>query len=45
MANLLATKPLKRILDEAQETGEHTLRRALGPTNLITRERQTEASR
>jgi len=36
MANLLATKPLKLILDEAQETGEHTLRRALGPTNLIT---------
>ena len=36
MANLLATKPLKLILNEAQETGEHTLRRALGPTNLIT---------
>src|SRR5262245_3607475 len=36
MANLLATKPLKVILDEAQETGEHSLRRALGPTNLIT---------
>src|SRR5262249_5246466 len=36
MANLLATKPLKIILDEAQETGEHSLRRALGPTNLIT---------
>ena len=36
MANLLATKPLKTILDEAHETGEHSLRRALGPTNLIT---------
>ncbi|HET9285209.1 MAG TPA: amino acid permease [Candidatus Angelobacter sp.] len=36
MANLLATKPVKIILDEAHETGEHSLRRALGPTNLIT---------
>jgi APA family basic amino acid/polyamine antiporter len=36
MANLLATKPLKTILDEAHETGEHSLRRVLGPTNLIT---------
>src|SRR5260221_6741962 len=36
MANLLATKPLKIILDEAHETGEHSLRRALGPTNLVT---------
>jgi APA family basic amino acid/polyamine antiporter len=36
MANLLATKPLKIILEEASETGEHSLRRALGPTNLIT---------
>ena len=36
MANLLATKPLNVVLDEAKETGEHTLRRALGPTNLIT---------
>src|SRR5262245_21366130 len=35
MANLLATKPLKVILDEAHETGEHSLRRALGPNNLI----------
>src|SRR5258708_12158981 len=35
MANLLATKPLKTILNEAQETGEHCLRRALGPSNLI----------
>ncbi|HLW52893.1 MAG TPA: amino acid permease [Candidatus Angelobacter sp.] len=36
MANLLATKPLNVVLNEAKETGEHTLRRALGPTNLIT---------
>src|SRR6476620_5602801 len=35
MANLLATKPLKLILDEAHETGEHSLRRALGVNNLI----------
>jgi basic amino acid/polyamine antiporter, APA family len=32
---LLARKPLKLILEEAQETGEHSLRRALGPVNLI----------
>ena len=36
MANLLATKPLDMILDEAAEAGEHSLKRALGPTNLIT---------
>src|SRR5215468_8058483 len=36
MANLLATKPINLILSEAHETGESTLRRALGPTNLIT---------
>jgi basic amino acid/polyamine antiporter, APA family len=36
MVNLLATKPLNTILGEAHETGEHSLRRALGPTNLIT---------
>ena len=35
MAGLFATKPLKAILSEAEETGEHTLRRALGPANLI----------
>jgi APA family basic amino acid/polyamine antiporter len=35
MANLLATKPLKLILDEAHETGEHSLKRALGANNLI----------
>ncbi|HYX52149.1 MAG TPA: amino acid permease, partial [Candidatus Limnocylindrales bacterium] len=36
MANLFATKPLNTILAEAHETGEHSLRRALGATNLIT---------
>src|SRR5439155_9740961 len=35
MANLLARKPLNTIMSEANETGEHSLRRALGPTNLI----------
>jgi basic amino acid/polyamine antiporter, APA family len=35
MGNLLAKKPLNQILSEAEETGEHCLRRALGPTNLI----------
>src|SRR5579862_3038607 len=36
MTKLLATKPVDTILSEAHETGEHSLRRALGPTNLIT---------
>jgi APA family basic amino acid/polyamine antiporter len=36
MANLLATKPLHTLMQEAQETGEHSLRRALGPLNLVT---------
>ena len=36
MANLLAIKPIDVILSEAHETGEHSLRRVLGPTNLIT---------
>jgi APA family basic amino acid/polyamine antiporter len=36
MPNLLATKPLDTLLKEAQETGEHSLRRALGPINLLT---------
>jgi basic amino acid/polyamine antiporter, APA family len=35
MSNLLARKPLKSILSEAQETGEHSLKRALGATNLV----------
>jgi APA family basic amino acid/polyamine antiporter len=36
MANLLATKPLDTLIREADETGEHSLKRALGATNLIT---------
>ena len=36
MAKLFATKPLDTLLKEAQETGEHSLRRALGPINLLT---------
>src|ERR1700719_2066501 len=35
MANLLATKSIQTILNDAQETGEHCLKRALGPSNLI----------
>src|SRR5277367_3882776 len=31
-----ATKPLHTIMREADDTGEHSLRRALGPVNLIT---------
>src|SRR5271154_5595131 len=33
---LLDKKPLDMLLSEAQETGEHTLKRALGPINLVT---------
>jgi basic amino acid/polyamine antiporter, APA family len=36
MAKLLATKPLDKLLKESQETGEHSLKRALGPVNLLT---------
>src|SRR5215831_693919 len=35
MANLLARKPLNLIMSEASETGEHSLKRALGAGNLI----------
>ncbi len=35
-SELFATKPLHVIMEEAQDEGEHTLRRALGPINLIT---------
>jgi APA family basic amino acid/polyamine antiporter len=35
MANLLAKKPLDLIMSEAHETGEHSLKRALGAGNLI----------
>lgn len=33
---LFAKKPIESIMVEASETGEHSLRRALGPVNLIT---------
>ena len=36
MGKLLATKNLETLMKEAQETGEHSLRRALGPLNLLT---------
>lgn len=35
MANLLLTKPLDMLLSEATEKGEHSLKRVLGPINLI----------
>ena len=35
MAKLFATKPLNKLIAEAQETGEHTLKRTLGPVNLV----------
>jgi len=34
MANLLATKPLNLLMDEARETGEHSLKRTLGVFQL-----------
>jgi APA family basic amino acid/polyamine antiporter len=35
MAKLFATKPLNKLIAEAQEVGEHTLKRTLGPVNLV----------
>src|SRR5246127_5812936 len=35
MANLSATKPLNTLMREAEETGEHSLKRTLGPVSLI----------
>ena len=32
--NLLATKPLGLLIEEAKETGEHCLKRTLGPFQL-----------
>src|ERR1700694_3509644 len=34
MANLLATKPLNLLMEEARETGEHSLKRTLGVCHL-----------
>src|ERR1700744_5282718 len=36
MANLLAVKPLKQLMHEAEDEGGSGLKRALGPVNLIT---------
>jgi len=33
---LFATKPIETLMKEAGESGEHSLRRALGPINLVT---------
>src|SRR6202795_2648245 len=35
MANLSATKPMHTLMQEAQDTSEHALKRTLGPVNLI----------
>ncbi|MGH9727557.1 MAG: amino acid permease [Candidatus Acidiferrales bacterium] len=35
-SQLLAKKPLSTIMAEASETGEHSLKRSLGPVNLVT---------
>src|ERR1043166_6515075 len=35
MANLFARKPLARLMEEAEEVGEHSLKRSLGPANLV----------
>ncbi|HKP05212.1 MAG TPA: amino acid permease [Chthoniobacterales bacterium] len=35
MANLFARKPLDKLMTEAAEVGEHSLKRSLGPWNLI----------
>ena len=34
MANLLAKKPISQLISEAQESGEHSLKRTLGPFQL-----------
>lgn len=35
MGKLFAIKPLSTLMQEAQETGEHSLKRTLGPLNLV----------
>src|SRR5437773_7952729 len=35
MANLFARKPLDKLMEEAREVGEHSLKRSLGPMNLV----------
>ena len=36
MSQLFATKSMEQLRAEAAETGEHSLKRVLGPVNLIT---------
>src|SRR5437762_13659456 len=35
MANLFARKPLAKLMAEAQDVGQHSLKRSLGSINLI----------
>ena len=35
MGNLFATKPVDKLMEEAEDVGEHSLKRSLGPVNLI----------
>src|SRR6202162_3500093 len=35
MGNLFARKPLEKLMAEAAEVGEHSLKRSLGPVNLV----------
>jgi APA family basic amino acid/polyamine antiporter len=35
MANLFARKPIEKLMAEAADVGEHSLKRSLGPMNLI----------
>src|SRR5437868_14176157 len=35
MANLFAKKPLARLMAEAQQVGEDSLKRSLGPMNFV----------
>jgi APA family basic amino acid/polyamine antiporter len=35
MAKLFAKKPVDRLMEEAREVGEHSLKRSLGPVNLV----------
>jgi len=35
MGNLFATKPIDKLMEESRDVGEHSLKRSLGPVNLI----------
>ncbi len=35
MGNLFATKPIDRLMEESRDVGEHSLKRSLGPMNLV----------